>query len=160
MSQTPNSPEQSVRVMQIITVALVSGVVIFSLIAVFVVGALKERPNGQLISLLAVGMSVFAFVGHLVVPRILVRQAVQNVNPDDAGALCGIYQTQMIVGLALLEGMAFFNIIACIIEHNWWSLAVAGCLVLWMLMAFPSRDRVEQWIETQRMNADAGNSPQ
>jgi hypothetical protein len=64
----------------------------------------------------------------------------------------------MIVGLALLEGMAFFNIIACIIEHNWWSLAIAGCLALWMLMVFPSRNRVEQWIETQRMNSDTDNS--
>jgi hypothetical protein len=38
------------------------------------------------------------------------------------------------------------------IEHNWWSLAIAGGVVAIMAVQFPTRTRVEQWIETQRMN--------
>ena len=77
---------------------------------------------------------------------------VQEIDVNDDMALYGVYRTKLILGLAMLEGMAFFNIVACIMEHNWWSLALAGCLIVWMLMAFPSQGRVERWIETQRMN--------
>jgi len=152
MSDSTDIPEQTIRTMQIIAGALVSGVVFLGLVAVFAVGALNEPPSGQLISVMAAAMALFAFGTHLVVPRIVARQAVANVDPNDVTALCGVYQTQLIIGLAILEGMAFFNVITCIIEHNWWSLAVAGALVLWMLLAFPTRTRVAQWIETQRMN--------
>jgi hypothetical protein len=65
---------------------------------------------------------------------------------------CYIYQMQLIIALAMLEGAAFLNLIACMIEHNWWSLAIAGGVVAIMAVQFPTRTRVEQWIETQRMN--------
>ena len=155
MSHAPNSPEQTVRVMQMIAGALAFGVVVFAAISVLAFGALSEDPDGQLVSLLAAVMTVVAFVGHMVVPNLTVQQALAEADPDDAASLYGVYQTQMIIRLSMLEGMAFFNIVACIMEHNWWSLALAGCLVVWMLMAFPSRGRVEQWIEAQRMNLGA-----
>jgi hypothetical protein len=56
----------------------------------------------------------------------------------------------MIVRIAVLEGAAFFNVICSIIEHNWWSLGIAGLLVGWMLTNFPTRNRVERWIAEQR----------
>jgi hypothetical protein len=62
-----------------------------------------------------------------------------------------VYRGRQIVGRAMLEGAGFFNTIAFIVDQNWWSLAIVGLLVFWMLMTFPTRTRVEQWIETQRM---------
>jgi hypothetical protein len=55
----------------------------------------------------------------------------------------------MIIKLALLESAAFFNVIATVVEHNWWSLGLAGLLVGWMLTNFPTRSRVERWIAEQ-----------
>lgn len=160
MSQPPNTPEQQILGMRIITGALVAGVVIFSLIVVFALGALDQPPTGQIISLVAAGMAIVMFVTHLVVPNIVASQALQQVDMNNDMELYGVYRTKMIIGEAMLEGMAFFNLIACTIEHNWWSLAIAGCLVLWMLMALPSRGRVEQWIETQRSNLGASDPNQ
>lgn len=147
MSQGPNTPEQAVRVAQIITGALVMGVVLFAGIAVLVVGALDDPADGVIVSGMGAAFAVVAFAMHLVVPSMIARQA----RTYDTMRLYGVYQQKTIIGLALLEGAAFFNIIALIIEHNWWSLAIAGGLVFWMLAMFPTRTRVDQWVETQQM---------
>lgn len=137
--------------MQIVTGALVMGVLMFAAIAVIAVGAMDEGPAGRIVSMIAAGMAGIAFVAHLIVPGIVARQAVRHVNVDDTEDLYVVYRTKLIIGLALLEGAAFFCIVTYIIEQQWWTLGIAGGLALWMLIAFPSRHRVEQWIETQRM---------
>ncbi|QDU39419.1 hypothetical protein Mal4_37640 [Maioricimonas rarisocia] len=145
-------PEERIRVMQIITLAMVAGVVMFGVVAVLIVGALDEPSESQFISLFAVGVTGLMFGLHLFVPEIVARQAAASAGSLD---WYQVYQVRTIVGLALLEGAAFFNIVACILEHNWWSLAVAGGLVFWMLARFPTRSGVEQWIETQKVAQDA-----
>jgi hypothetical protein len=45
------------------------------------------------------------------------------------------YQVRMIVGLAMLEGAALFNTVAFLLEGHWWSLAVVGVLLAFMLAA-------------------------
>ncbi len=152
MSQQTSNLEQTVRGMQIITAALVLGVVVFAAIAVFVVGAMNEESSGVIVSAVGLVWSALAFVMHLVVPAIMTRQLSRGGNREQ---LYGAYRAKTIVGLALLEGAAFFNIVALIIEHNWWSLAIAGGLVFWMLSAFPSTTKVEHWVETQLMQSGA-----
>jgi len=151
MSHPPSSsPEQTVRAAQIITIALVMGVVTFAVIAVLFVGALQPPPDGRLISGLGAGFAVIAFVMHLVVPAMIARPQAQFT---DEKQLYGAYLGKTIIGPALLEGAAFFNIVALIIEHNWWSLAIAGGLVFWMLAMFPTRTRVDHWVETQQLSS-------
>lgn len=140
-----------VKILRIITLALVSGVVIFGLIAVFVMDALNPaQPAGSTMQSSIGGLfAILAFVLHLLVPNLLARQMLAN-RSGDLNSLLDAYQTKTIVALAILEGAAFLNIVACILEHQWWSLAVAGGLVFWMLARFPSRGMIEQWIEPQR----------
>jgi hypothetical protein len=149
MSSSNSTPEQAIRVMQIIAAALVMGVVLFGLIALFVFGALDDPSGGFIISLIAVVFASGAFVMHLIVPNLMTPPSSADVAGGDDLALYKQYQARTIVGLAMLEGAAFFNIIATIVEHNWWSLAVAGVLVFWMLAMFPTRTRVKHWVETQ-----------
>ena len=140
-----------VRTMQIIAAALMMGVVIFALIVV-AQGSLNQPAGGNTVALMGAGFALLMFVMHLTVPGMMAKSAAGRVQGEnDAGRWIGIYQTKLIIGMAMLEGAAFFNLIACMSEHNWWSLAVAGGLVLTMLIQFPTRSRVEQWIETQRM---------
>ena len=129
------------------------GVLMFAGIAVVGVGALQEPPKSPLISLIGGGFAVVAFVLHLVVPALVAKQQIRTSGED---GLHGVFQSKTIVGLALLEGAAFLNIVALIVEHNWWSLAIAGGLVFWMLAMFPTRTRVTQWIETQQMLKQTG----
>lgn len=154
MNQESPHLDQQIRVMQIIAAALVMGVVFFAGIVV-VIGALNQPPAGMFMGVLGAGMAAMMMVLHFVVPAVMTRQAADGVSSNaEVTVWAGIYQTKLIIGLALLEGAAFFNLIVCIIEHNWWSLAIAGALVSWMIFAFPTRSRVEQWIENQRIIAD------
>lgn len=148
MPQPPISLEQTVRTLQILTIAMVIGVLVCGAIFVFALGVLNDPPDGVLISAIAAGWSVIAFVLHLVVPPIVTRQ--QALTEAGEG-FHGVYVARTIIGLALLEGAAFFNIFATLFEHNWWSLAIAGGLVFWMLAMFPTQTRVAHWIETQQL---------
>jgi hypothetical protein len=136
--------------MQIIAIALVMGVVVFGLVAVFMLGALEQPAGGFIVSLIAAVFASGAFVMHLVVPNMMAPSPRGDVPAADELTCYQQYQARTIIGLAILEGAAFFNIIATIVEHNWWSLAIAGCLVFWMLAMFPTRTRVKHWVEAQR----------
>jgi len=133
--------------MQIIAAALPLGVIVFALVAVLGLGALAQPSSGSIVSLIGVLFAASAFAAHLVLPNLIASRAVatQQLLPAELQPY-GAYQTRMIMKLALLEGAAFFNVICTIIEHNWWSLGIAGLLVGWMLTNFPTRTRVERWI--------------
>jgi hypothetical protein len=157
MSNAPATREAWIRNMQIIAGALIAGVVVFALVAVFVLGALSQPLTGVIVSYMALGMTAMEMVPFALVPRFVTAQTVHRArqgagNLEGDALQYGLYQTRMILRYALLEGAAFFCIVATIIEHNWWTLGMAGGLVLIMLTIFPTRTRVEHWIETQRMN--------
>ena len=138
--------------MQIIAAALPIGVIVFALVAVLALGALAQPPSGSIVSLIGVMFAASAFAAHLVLPNLMASRGVatQQLLPTELRPY-GAYQTRMIMKLALLEGAAFFNVICTVIEHNWWSLGIAGLLVGWMLTNFPTRGRVDLWIAKQGM---------
>jgi hypothetical protein len=66
----------------------------------------------------------------------------------------GVYQTATIVGAALLEGAAFFLLVAYFVEGTSWTLPAA--LAVWLLLAwlhFPTRSSVEHWLTEQQDEA-------
>lgn len=152
MSSPITTPEQAVRATQTITISMFLGVMLFGLVAVFGVGVLDEPAGGFIVSVVGAAFACGAFVLHLVVPNLIKPPPGADVGGRDDLPLYQQYQARTIVGLALLEGAAFFNIIAAIVEHKWWSLAVAGALVFWMLAMFPTRTRIRHWVETQRLS--------
>lgn len=151
MLESTTIPDSRLRPMQIISLALPAGVVLFALVAVVLLGSLRQPPAGPLISLLGAGFAAMMVVARFVLPNLLFRPQVPEGETLDVDSACNIYQTRLIVALALLEGAAFFNLVALILEHHWWSLAIAGGLVLLMLGDFPTRTRIQHWIETQRL---------
>ncbi|REJ93810.1 MAG: hypothetical protein DWQ34_09900 [Planctomycetota bacterium] len=152
MSQQSASLDEVVRTSQIIAGALIAGVVMFAVIGVVAFGALSDDPSGMIVSLVGAVFAVMSIVMHRVVPSAIVRPVrSRGRSATSADELPGMYRTKLIIGLAILEGAAFFNIVAAIVEHNWWSLGIAGVLVFWMLTAFPTRTRIEHWIETQQL---------
>ncbi|MCA9055035.1 MAG: hypothetical protein KDA75_14435 [Planctomycetaceae bacterium] len=154
MDDQSTSIAQHVRVMQIIAGALVMGAVAFALISTLVLGSLSAQPEGQIISLIGIGWAAVSVVAHFVVPDVIAQAALKSRPESDAASLCGVYLTKTIVAMALLEGAAFLNLVALTVEHNWWSLAVAGGLVFLMLVQMPTLTRVQQWIEIQQMNSE------
>jgi di/tricarboxylate transporter len=59
------------------------------------------------------------------------------------------YQTQLIIGAALLEGGAFFAAIAYMLERSPLALATAIVLLATLAALFPTSDRVNAWLDRQ-----------
>jgi len=151
---------QAVRVMQIITGALLAGVVFFVLVAVLPaligVGPAPRKPeNTPVLTYVAMGFALLQLGVRAVVPGVVARQKLATMQDqlDDSDEsrlrLASVYMTQMIIGMALCEGAAFFALIAWMSEGNVFAIGTAGFLMLVMLTAFPTRDRVESWIRQQ-----------
>ncbi|WP_442482372.1 hypothetical protein [Aeoliella sp. SH292] len=144
MPPTPQLPQQ-VRVMQIIALAMVMSIVTLGVIVVLVLK--PEPPEGgeqPLISYIAIAVAtIAAFVGVLA-PRILTAHAPPTVST---------YMTAFIIGAAVYEGAAFFNLTSYILEGFPVSLAFAGLMVVFILMLFPTQGRVEDWIASRERHA-------
>ena len=149
--------EASVRTMQIIAAALMIGVLSFLLVVLLMTkGDVLGLNNPSLITLIAAGFGFLMIVIHFVVPGVISNQQIGNsVAGGQKGVdeeskkqqVLAIFQIQLIVGLALLEGAAFFNLIALMIGKSGFSLGVVVLLVCLMLMKFPTRDKVSFWVQ-------------
>ena len=150
MSPVPSPDDRDVASMlvicKIIAGSLVFGVIAFAAVAI----AMRLGRAAEDASLISIIAAVFA-AGTVVVRQVLlgifVGQAVPKSSEPTTRTSFQLYQTRMIIGLALLEGAAFFNVIAYLIEGHWWSFLVVAALLAWMLASFPTSGRLKQWIE-------------
>lgn len=163
--QTPQQLDQAVKVMRLIIVALTMGVVMFGVITLFLqVADRGGRPI--LIAWIAAGFAVVNLLMRQVMGTVLSASARKQIaagtwqppqknsvrvpeNATHADRLLMSFQTRLIVRAALLEGAAFFNLIAFMIERQTWSFGIAGALAAINLSTFPSRDSVLYWIRQQ-----------
>jgi len=161
---------RAVWTQQIIAVSLPAGVLVFLAIVLTLIPGEAPNDDGLLITYVAVGMAMVMIPISLIIPRFLggsIREALmagdtpeypqQYDPPEDVGPigpLAWLFQTRMIVGLALLEGAAFFNAIAYMLERQEISLVTTLLLVAAMFFQFPTRTRMESWLqdELKRIN--------
>ena len=165
-----------VRICQVIVGALVMGVVTFLVMVVLIIprfdgGApVQPQPAGAadigpatalpIITYMALAMGAAVLGLSFVIPQVAVSQARRQIAKgtapkpgktaeEDATSLLPIYQTQLIIGAALLEGGAFFATIAYMLERKPLALAAAGVLLAVLLTRFPTVDRVRGWLDRQ-----------
>lgn len=153
---------QLVRPMQIIVVALVMGVLTF-LVVVLVMGLDLQSAAPPLISYLALGFAGVAVLALLIVPGLVVghgRRAIVNgtfrasglakptdsANTSDTMLLAGVFQSQLIVACAFLEGAAFFNVMAYMLHGLIANLIVAVALAGAILCHFPTAGSLQDWV--------------
>jgi hypothetical protein len=149
------APTANVRTMQIIAFALMMGVVVFGVIVMFQTGGqLNGKPG--LLTWIAAGFAGLMIVNHLAIPLIIAGATWKKLAADgirqkseqeQAQAAMGVYQAQMIVALALLEGAAFFNLVVVMQERTMISLGIVIALLVLMLIKFPTTTKVTWWIE-------------
>jgi hypothetical protein len=146
---------QRVRTMQIIVAALIWGVISFGLFAVFV---MEPQPQQQpFLAYVAAAFTVGAVAMRCIVPGLMAanqRRQLAEQAKGAAGDICGddllgVYQTSTIIAGALLEGPAFFVLIAYPMTGQTWLLGVVVGLLVLMAVQFPTRDRVETWVKHQ-----------
>lgn len=166
----PADASGQVRTIQIISAALVAGVLMFLLIVLLVLrsGKLFDANLWDLSSpLTAVSIIMAATTLPLafVLPAMLTRKAlgdgpgfreVASEVPGFEGwgahapRLLALFQTQQIVRLALLEGTAFLATIAYMLEGKAPALILAVGLVLLMVACFPAESRIRAWMDGLR----------
>src|SRR5262245_9450042 len=120
------------RTVQIIVGAMGIGVATFFGIAILLVQqhAQFARAGSRALTYTSVIVALFVTIAYVIVPRLIterMRQAIVDGKSDDWGIvknmpnadklgdlvpIMAIYQTRMIVGIALLEGAAFLACIA------------------------------------------------
>jgi hypothetical protein len=151
--------------MRIILGALCVGVVSMAAVVIWQRQVAPQPPPAgvPVLTFAALGFAAFTAVGSTVIPLFLQaawrRQVRQQHGPGATGPAPALgpdadwwarYQTRLLLQAAPLEGAAFFQLIACLIEGLPVSLAVAGGLLTCLLMLFPTRAGVERWVEAQR----------
>ena len=153
---------RATRTMQIIVAAIGGGTLFFALIAMIIVGDAAAKDQ-RLLTTIGIGFAVFSLLIAAVIGPLIGGAAAQGArggeqgqtdaasegNPE-LGQLLGLYQTRLIIQCALMEGAAFFNLIAYIIEHGIISVLVAAALLVAIFQKFPTLSRVQRWIEKQQ----------
>ncbi len=164
---------QQTRVLQIIVAAQVAGLVFFLGIILFLKLQSQGKPPGpgRASSILLPMAFVFAsgaLVMSVAVPRAVTAGARRQIaagtwNPNPRGSapapdgketsdeakLAMVYQTQKIVAVALNEAAAFFALIVYMLEGNALALGLALLLIAAQVVRFPTREKVEGWIDQQ-----------
>jgi hypothetical protein len=155
------------RTMQIVASALMAGVLMFmafALVKVLVLDAGRLAVDTPLMSFLALGFFAMTAPISFVMPRVITQAALRQLLAGDWQApqgadprayptvtakLLAIYQASMIIGLGMLEGCAFFALIAYIVEGQHWVLGVAAAAIALMGCRFPTEPRVRAWLDQQ-----------
>ena len=125
----------------------------------------EESPELPIVSIIGVVFTVSVLVASMIVPGFVATTMRKNVvegkpfskqsglqypeEAGDIGPLLGIFQTKLIIRLALLEGAAFFNLIACMLEGQAFNLGIVIGLLCVMFFVFPSKDSVERFVREQ-----------
>ena len=148
----PVSPESVGRTSQIISSALIMGIVMFGGVAFVVAkGAGDQAPMLACIGIAFAGMNT---VVRFFVPTIIVNAAkpklIEANDADRMVQLAGLYQTKTIIAMAVLEGAALLNLVAYIIDKQFWSYGVVAFLLGVMAISFPSQGQFESWAEEMK----------
>lgn len=137
---------QQVRGLQIITAALAIGA---SVMVGMIMLVTKDNAGGQpsVLAFVGIAMAVAQLGAHAVIPKIIASQQLRKLNREDLQVLSeeerqlkvvNVMRGPHIVGSALLEGAAVLNAIVYLVDHWIGSLAIAGALVVLLLLRTPS----------------------
>jgi hypothetical protein len=77
------------------------------------------------------------------------QAAVRLALDTDVLRLLFVLQTSLIIGLALLEGVALLGVMAYLIEAEPFVLGVVAVVIVVMLARFPTENRVRAWLDQQ-----------
>ncbi|MDX1930054.1 MAG: hypothetical protein SFV81_26240 [Pirellulaceae bacterium] len=146
--------DASVLSNQIIVAALCMGVITFGGFTLFQSGFMfillpsMTTLIGVFAAVSAIVMSflVPAFMGHLSATRL---GSAQEAAAEIVKKLFSIYQVQLIIGCAFLEGAAFLNVILYQLSHNIMSVASAAMCVALMVVRIPTKAKIQDWIASR-----------
>lgn len=137
----------------IIAGAMIWGVVLFGLIAFFVIDPGKPPADEPLVAVIMAGLGVTSFLAAMLIPPMRTSVGLTQIKSQPRAKweeeLMGLFQSRLIIRMAILEGGAMANLVAFVLERQNWTLLVVGWLVLTMLAFFPTPGGTRDWIKEQ-----------
>tara|TARA_B100000029_G_scaffold58856_1_gene52991 strand:+ start:989 stop:1459 length:471 start_codon:yes stop_codon:yes gene_type:complete len=138
------------RTMQIIAAALVLGPVLFAAVVLVTFQAASDAL--ELLGKIGLGFAAVTIGMSVIVPGMIGKLK----ETSSTQQYLGVYQTRLIIKLALLESAAFINIVALQAEQSWWSLGAAGFVMILMIAGFPTASKIEFWMQAQKEMSSLG----
>ncbi|HEY8505012.1 MAG TPA: hypothetical protein VIL46_10555, partial [Gemmataceae bacterium] len=157
MAELPDSElAPRVRGLQILVVALLTGVAVITGVAVYLQTANLVVPTGDTwLSMVAVGFGALMVILQLVVPRAVVEKArrehARSAAPPggDGHFLLTLYQSRVLVGAALCEAGALAGVVAYLIEGNTQVLLLTLFMAGLLALRYPSMGDVRTFLDVQ-----------
>ena len=135
---------------KIIYYALVSGLIVFSAVTLFVIQSRIEEQASNLDSIFIVVVPIFGLVMMFVSYK-LYNQMIINLSRDsDLSQKIEYYRKAKIVSWALVEAGCLFALVATILTVNYLYIAVFILLFGYFIMMRPS---VESFVQEMRLNS-------
>jgi hypothetical protein len=154
MNDDDRLPSEQVpfQTVQVIAIALIAGVLVFAGVAVL---NTWQKPAGDpFMSYFGIAFAVAAVPAGFVFQAVMIPNAMQQMRSMYADQPIKLfyaeYQTRLILRNAVLEGAAFFNVIAYMLTALSWSLGVALALVAVMVATFPTRSKFDNWVRRKQ----------
>jgi hypothetical protein len=168
MSQTAPEPgpEVRVRTMQMIVLAQAMGGLSFFVLALFFrsQGQFGPPPEVPVISYVIVAFAVAVSVASAVVPGVVLAVTRRKLAEERRGPESdlsprwyGLCQTNLLLHIAPLEGAAFALLVAYLLEGRLWTALLALVFLAAIVAHFPTRSRVDAWVQRQRSLAEQGS---
>lgn len=151
----------SVRVLQVIHLAILGGLVLFFMYQLYQGPKLLEDPKAPP-PLLPLAVATLGAAMSFVVPWIMRRSQLdllRGQSPIASEALTGPLTLSHVVGLALLEGpglLAAFSLGGAFGNVPRWFLVIPIALIAIMAFRFPRLGAVARWVEAKREELSAG----
>ena len=142
MEQTQLTTGEYLKALKVIHIGLTTGVVIFLIIAgvLQLTGFEHELKELEMILL---GVTAFAAISGIFAGNMIFRKRLEqlielkNLNEKLTG-----YQSALIVKYALIEGPAFFTVVAYLLTANVLFPVIAVFLVVVMVLSAPRKDKL------------------
>lgn len=163
--------QRALRTMQVITMALSLGALMFAVVALALVltGGMQPISATTPVNLTVVAglMAIVSLPLALLIPKVMAATARRSIASGsfavpgqlmgdssaelgEAGKLA-LAQTPIVITRgAILEGSALFCAVAYLLEQSYISLALAFLLAIVLLLGMPTRARLSAWVEEQR----------
>ena len=162
-----------VRVVQIIVASLATGLIVFAGIAMSLrmnqqqqqPPQQQQQPQDDFLAYFAVGFAVVMLGVRRIVGSSTVTRHRKNIaagtavipgpgraplsSATDGDRLLFAFQQKTIIESAMVEGPAFFTVIAYLITGEAWLLGVGAVLLAALIVLFPTYERVEDWVKYQ-----------
>jgi hypothetical protein len=179
MNDTPDPLETRLRG-NLLTMRIIVGALIVGASALLIIATVKRMGDGQprppVVGLVGVAFVIGAPLAAAIVPNFTRRQwerqvaggmwpglpqsphgpalpatPVEEVSEDDETIRWwGLYQTVLIIRCALLEGAAFLQGVAFMVEGNLFSVILGVVMVGMLLAQWPRREAIDRWVEERR----------